>query len=217
MTEPKIAVAVTEDRLSALRTCEAAVDFWELRLDLIGPAWLQVARSVTKPWIACNRSPQEGGQGQSDEPARTKELLSALEAGAAIVDIELRSQMLSEIVPLIKSKAQCLISYHNFSETPPLRVLAEIVRLQLQAGADICKIITTAAWLEDNLTLLRLIKDNPEIRIVAFAMGPEGRLSRILSPLAGAYFTFASLEQGKESASGQIPVEEMREIYRLIK
>jgi 3-dehydroquinate dehydratase type I len=124
---------------------------------------------------------------------------------------------LSEFVPVIKKRAQCLISYHNYGETPSSRILSEIVRRQRLAGADICKIVTTARGLEDNLILLRLIRQHPDLKIVAFAMGPEGRLSRVLSALAGAYFTFASLAAGQESASGQIPVAEMREIYRMIK
>ena len=51
----------------------------------------------------------------------------------------------------------------------------------------------------------------------AFAMGEAGKLSRILSPLCGGYFTYASLETGKEAAPGQISVQEIREIYSCLK
>ena len=166
--------------------------------------------------MACNRSASEGGKGQSDEAARIKTLLKGLEAGAAIVDIEMSSPTLSEVVKAVNKRADCLISYHNYIETPALEVLSEIVKKQRLQGADICKIVTTAHNLEDNLTLLKLIRQNAGIRLVAFGMGDEGKLSRIFSPLAGAYFTFASLETGKESASGQIPAGEMRKIYDLI-
>jgi 3-dehydroquinate dehydratase type I len=217
MTELRIAATLVDDNLDVIKIIEPDIDFWEIRLDLIGAGWYAVAKEIKKPWIACNRSPLEGGKGQTDESTRIKELLKGLEAGAAIVDIELSSPMLSAIVPLIKKRAECLISYHNYVDTPGLSDLSEIVHKQKKAGADICKVVTTARGMEDNLTLLKLIKQNPEVRIVCLAMGAEGRFSRILSPLAGAYFTFASLEAGKESAAGQIPAREMREIYELIR
>ncbi|MEM2960941.1 MAG: type I 3-dehydroquinate dehydratase, partial [Candidatus Bathyarchaeia archaeon] len=50
--------------------------------------------------------------------------------------------------------------------------------------------------------------------LVCFAMGENGLLSRILSPLFGASFTYASLERGLETAPGQITISELREIYR---
>jgi 3-dehydroquinate dehydratase I len=216
MTKPRIAVALTDNKIDALRRIEPLVDFWEVRMDLIGPGWSGLVRELGKPWVACNRSPSEGGKGQSDEAVRTKSLLKGLEAGAAIVDIELSSPNLNAVVQAVNKKAECLISYHNYIETPPLGVLTDIVKRQRMQGADICKIVTTAHSLEDNLTLLKLIRQNAGVRLVAFGMGEQGKLSRILSPLAGAYFTFASLESGKESAAGQIPATEMRMIYNLI-
>jgi 3-dehydroquinate dehydratase len=38
----------------------------------------------------------------------------------------------------------------------------------------------------------------------------------LLSPLFGAFFTFASLEQGSETASGQMSIQEMRTAYELL-
>lgn len=47
-------------------------------------------------------------------------------------------------------------------------------------------------------------------------MGPAGRISRIAGPLFGGYLTFASLEEGQESADGQIPVLETRKILEIL-
>ena len=94
--------------------------------------------------------------------------------------------------------------------------MKEIVRKQLKAGADICKVITSAQRLEDNLTHLKLIREFPQAKIVSFAMGPLGFSSRVLSPLVGGEFTYASIKKGKESASGQITVRELSEIYGMV-
>jgi len=94
--------------------------------------------------------------------------------------------------------------------------MREIVKRQLEAGADVCKIVTTAQRFEDNLTILQLIPEFPKTRIVSLAMGPLGFASRVLCPLVGGDFAYASIEPGKESASGQITVRDLTKIYEII-
>jgi 3-dehydroquinate dehydratase len=54
------------------------------------------------------------------------------------------------------------------------------------------------------------------MKIIAFCMGPLGRISRIVCPLMGGHMTFASLESGQESASGQIPALDMNKILEML-
>ena len=137
--------------------------------------------------------------------------------GAAIVDIELATKNLDKTVALIKKRASCLVSHHDLEGTPPLGRLKELVGQQLEAGADICKVVTTAQKPEDNLTVLRLIGQFPQSRVVAFAMGPLGLASRLLCPLAGSPFGYAAIKKGEESAAGQLTVNELADFYNLIK
>jgi 3-dehydroquinate dehydratase type I len=110
----------------------------------------------------------------------------------------------------------CLVSYHDIKETPSLDRLRQIVINQLAAGAGICKVVTTAQSFADNLAVLQLITNYSSAKIVSFAMGAAGQLSRVLCPLVGGYFTYASIKGGKESADGQITASELREIYRML-
>ncbi|MBW1903280.1 MAG: type I 3-dehydroquinate dehydratase [Deltaproteobacteria bacterium] len=48
-------------------------------------------------------------------------------------------------------------------------------------------------------------------------MGPAGRISRIFTLMMGGYLSFASLEEGQESASGQIPVRKMKKLLEMLK
>jgi 3-dehydroquinate dehydratase len=41
-------------------------------------------------------------------------------------------------------------------------------------------------------------------------------MSRLLSPVFGSFFTFASLERGAETAPGQMTVQELRTAYELL-
>jgi 3-dehydroquinate dehydratase-1 len=214
---PRICAAIVNNDLEAIRSVEPEVDLLEVRMDLIGSGWRELVKRLEKPWIACNRKAKEGGSGPGSESERIKELLSAVDMGASIVDIELSTEGVDTVVREIKGKADCLLSYHNLKETPTIEKMGEIIRQQMAAGADICKVITTARSFEDNLTTLHLIADFPETKVVSFAMGPLGYLSRVLCPLAGGYFTYASIEEGRESAPGQLTVRDLRKIYGMLK
>lgn len=214
---PRICVAIVNRDLEAVAGIEPLADLFEVRIDLIGEGWREVAGRLGKPWIACNRSKGEGGKWRGGESQRIKELLSALELGASIVDIELGTPGLEKVVREIKGRADCLLSYHDLKGTPPLDKMREIIKNQLAAGADICKVVTTACSFKDNLSALQLIADFPQKKVVSFAMGALGQISRVLCPLAGGYFTYASVGEGSESAAGQITVKELREIYGILK
>jgi len=195
---------------------EPLVDLFEVRIDLIGEGWRELAGQLRKPWIACNRSPDEGGGWMGSEAERREELLRALELGAEIIDLELMTGNLEEMVALIRQRAQCLLSFHDLEGTPPLSRMREMVQKQLEAGADICKVVTTARKFEDNLKVLELISEFPQNRVVSFAMGPLGFASRVLSPLVGGDFVYASVEVGREAASGQITVRDLKQIYTMV-
>jgi 3-dehydroquinate dehydratase len=47
-------------------------------------------------------------------------------------------------------------------------------------------------------------------------MGELGKPSRFLSPIFGAFFTIASFERGKETASGQLTIQEMKTAYHAL-
>ena len=216
MKRPRICAVIVSKDLPPIEGIEPFIDLYEVRIDLIGDGWPELVRQLNKPWIACNRLADEGGRWERGEASRIEELLKAVELGAEIIDIELRTKNLAEIVPLIKKRAKCLLSSHELNGTSSLDEMKEIVHQQLKAGADVCKVVTTAHRFEDNLAVLQLIAEFPKSKIVSFAMGPLGYVSRILCPLVGGYFTYASIEEGKESASGQITVRDLRKLYEMV-
>jgi len=215
MSRPRICASIVNLDFDAIKIVEEQVELFEIRIDLIGPKWKDVAASLNKPWVACNRCISEGGRWLGTETERIEELLSALDLGASIVDIELNTINLEETVELIKEKAKCLISFHQPGYIMKLDELEHIVNKQLFAGADICKVVVMAQSFKDNLTVMQLIKESSGKRIVSFAMGSLGFISRVYCPLVGGDFTYASIEHGKEAAPGQITVKELRRIYEL--
>ncbi|MFC1980994.1 type I 3-dehydroquinate dehydratase [Chloroflexota bacterium] len=216
MNKPRICTVIVNDDLEAIKAVEPITDLFEVRIDLIGHGWRELIGQLKKPWIACNRIAGEGGSWHGSEAERMAELLRAVELGADVIDLELGTESLAEIVKRIDKRAKLLLSYHDFKGTPPLDNMRGIVERQLQAGADICKIVTTAQSFEDNLAVLQLISDYPKTRVVSFAMGPSGFTSRVFCPLVGGDFTYASIEKGKESAPGQVTAKELTKIYGML-
>jgi len=216
MDEPRICTVITCGDTDAIRRAEPLSELFELRMDLVGDGWHKLVPHLHKPWIATMRDIPHRGKFAGSEAERVNELMRAVELGAAIVDIELDCPSLIETVKRIKSSARCLISYHNWDETPPPEQLSIIVKQQLAAGADICKVVTMAGNINNSLAVLELPGRFPGIDIISFSMGPAGTLSRVLSPLAGGYLTYASLDDSAGSAPGQISVELLRGIYRTI-
>ncbi len=212
---PRICVPIVSAS-QVIDSVEPLADFFEVRIDLIGKGWRRIAVNLKKPWIACNRRLEEGGRWSGNEAKRIKELIDALDIGAYFIDIELGTPAIEQITKEVKGRAEIIVSYHNLEETPPLDRLRQIIINQLAAGADICKVVTTARSLKDNIEVLKLINVFPEVKIISFAMGPAGQISRIICPLAGGYLTWASSEEGRESAAGQLSVRELRELYRMM-
>lgn len=218
MSRPKICAAIVENNFELVSEVDKFVDLFELRIDLVGDGWQEWVGRLRRPWIACNRLGEEGGKWEGDEAGRIDKLFEAVKLGARIVDLELQTPDLSQIVSEIKKRQTlCLLSVHNLRETPEPEDLKNIIRQELAAGADICKLVTTARRFEDNLTLMKIFNEFKDVRLVAFAMGPLGLASRVLSPMIGGYFTYASIAKGKESASGQLTANYLRSLYESIK
>ena len=110
-----------------------------------------------------------------------------------------------------------IISHHNYSSMPLPHSLSKILKAEIEAGAEVCKIIGTARNHQDNFIPLKLLSEASDtINIIAFCMGKYGIASRVLAPIFGATFTYASISHGNESASGQLTVRAMKRIYKLL-
>ncbi len=216
MHNARICAVITDKDAAGAHAVESIADLFEIRIDLVGKGWEKMPGKLHKPWIAANRDDAHGGKWRGSEEERIAELFKAIELGADIVDVETDMAGIEDIVPRIKEKARCMISFHDWEGTPPFDYLEGIVQQQLNLHADLCKVISTARSLDDNITMLKLVKKFPWANIIAFAMGAEGLLSRIMCPLAGGYLTYAAVKEGSGSAPGQITVEMMHSIYRMI-
>jgi 3-dehydroquinate dehydratase type I len=202
----------------------ASADMVELRLDRIfRPSLPALMNARQGSLLVTNRRKEEGGFFKGSERDRMNLLAEAVNLGADYVDVEASTgkRWIGRLKAQIEGKGavtRMIISYHDFQRTPSWDGLVRRLEACRAYGAHAVKIVTFANSAEDNLRVLQLI---PRSRaegqsIIAFCMGPHGRISRLLAPLLGSLITYASLRRGAESALGQWTVTEMRKIMDLL-
>ena len=199
-------------------------DILELRIDQINNLNLEELMTGKQCKIlVTNRWRDEGGGFSGTERERVELLKEAVALGADYVDVEVRTEeaLIEELSANIgnhHARTKWIISHHDFSGTPSVRALRRRLDECRSTGADIIKIVTYANTMEDNLRVLGLIPyaRRKGLEIIAFCMGEMGRISRVMAAPLGSYFSYASLEKGAESAPGQLTVEEMKGISRIL-
>ncbi len=211
-----ITATTMRNALLDISKAEKLADIIELRIDYIKDLDLKKLLSKPKkPVIVTCRKRAEAGRFKGTEMERLSLLKQAILLNADYVDIEL-SVGRKTIKQLIKNKrkTKIIISTHNFRCTD--KNLAKALDKSIKLNADIVKIAAKANYIYDNIKMFELIKiaKNKNKPIIALCMGEKGRLSRILAPMFGSYLTFASLSKGKESASGQITVKQLKKIWQ---
>ena len=152
---------------------------------------------------------------ESDNPSLSfNRLCAAIEAGAEYIDTELEYP--DDLQLQLRNRARSagtklIVSWHNFSATPPLKQLLEVYRSCAEKGADVVKIVTTANSLIDATRTMRLYRSVarlPRKRIhrpplAAFSMGSAGKFTRYLSLKLGSPLSYTYPDGAKATAPGQ--------------
>ncbi len=199
---------------------KAQADLIEVRLDCFESLrrFSDLSASTKIPLIATNKLQNEKGFFVGTEAERQLTLFDAAKNGFQYIDIDFSNSKRAELVTQIKALgAKPIVSYHKFEGILTVSTMEKILDEQIASGASICKIVLTANQIEDNLPVLSFVSfASTKAKLVCFCMGENGKTSRLLSPAFGAFFTFASLEKGVETASGQMSISEMRAAYSLL-
>lgn len=183
------------------------------------------------PLIFTFRKYSEGGFKEITDEKRFDIIKKLLTSHPNYLDIEMNTEtsVLKKIILIsLEYEVGLIFSYHDFNATPNYQMgqgIIENFRKKLKNSMNfnlemiknhIFKLIFTAQSIEDNTIALELCKHFSKQNqwIISFCMGNLGTLSRVLCPHSGAYFTYASMEQG--TAPGQINIELMKKLYALI-
>lgn len=178
---------------------------------------MQAVKKCKLPVIVTCRDISEGGIHEIDFSTRLSILKSAVEANADFVDVEFKQfkhpDMHSVLKAVLeKSETKLILSCHDFDGPfENLTILYESILAVFPEA--IPKLVYKARHINDCFPVFDLLTeaDRP---VIAFCMGENGLISRILAKKFGSVLTFASLEDGAQTAPGQLSVKTMKEVYR---
>jgi 3-dehydroquinate dehydratase-1 len=193
-------------------------DYAELRLDFLKPFQVPDVLESTKKQLSrcvCTLRPTtEGGKFQGTEKERISIFKLIAEYHPFLLDVEYNTLRKNKSLHnyIKKTKTDVLVSWHDFKKTPSIPVLKNMLK-QMQKFSKNIKIVTNAKVHDDSSKILSLYNNSAKTNLIAFAMGDEGRMSRILCLYLGAPFTYLSL--GKPVAPGQFSLDEIKRIIRV--
>ena len=188
---------------------ENGIGLVELRLDYL-QGEVQVKRLLRDrpcPVIMTCRRKSDGGRWEHSEEARLTLLRTAIVEGADYVDLE------DDVAAGVRryGVTKRIISHHDFQKTP-----ADLTLLHKRLAsmdADVIKIAAMANHPTDNLRMLQMVHAS-RLPTVGICMGDIGAPTRILGGRCGAPFTYATFNDDRVLAPGQIGWRQMREMYR---
>jgi len=223
---PRVCVAVIgADANQMVEKAEALArdnSFLELRLDYLAKPGLALPRIKrfteshhSTVVIATCRRASSGGKFKGSIASQLDILGKASAAGCQLVDVELQtaSKCKPEQLQKLRGRAALILSFHDFRAT---KKLDETLEKMLAYPADFYKIVGTATTLSDNVAMIKfLARQGDRHSLVSMCMGEQGIISRVLGVRAGSVFTFGAASAGEATAPGQVPAQELRNVYRI--
>jgi 3-dehydroquinate dehydratase / shikimate dehydrogenase len=155
--------------------------------------------------IACRRE-RDGGNYTGSEEQRIRLLRTAVAEGVEYIDLE---DDIAASFPRYGNTKR-IVSRHDFRKTPD--ELSAIHKQLADMDADIVKIATMANRPQDNVRMIRLVRQST-IPTIGVCMGDIGIPTRILAGKFGAPFTYATFHAERVLAPGQLSYQQMTELY----
>ena len=212
-------------RREAARAAELA-DLIELRLDCLdhsqGAQRLSNIKAlfpdIHLPVIVTYRPAEQGGQ--RDLSAKLRLLFWLFNRPTAdFFDVEFDITTAPSVFDSDKHLdwGRVIASYHNFRGVPA--DLVTIYERMSKTPARILKFAVQANDATDCLPVFDLLERGLKggHEMIAIAMGLPGLATRILGPSRGAFLTYASPDNDRATAPGQISARELRDLYRIEK
>lgn len=208
-----VSEASLDEAVQAVRAAQqGGADMVEVRFDRMAklPEDLTPLKDAAPVRIATLRAKGHGGEWEGEDGAKLRFLRRAVRAGFEVVDLEDDS-------PLLRGKdrelrgADHIISHHDLVSTPSPAAIVEIM-LRNAARGGLPKgafAVNTVTDLHHLVRAGRLLSFTGH-RFALLGMGELGRVTRLRYQRMGSYYTYASLEAGKEAAPGQYDLATMK-------
>jgi 3-dehydroquinate dehydratase/shikimate dehydrogenase len=178
--------------------------------------------SLNLPIIVTCRSKREGGAIKYPDPLRVEVLAESLKDGVDFIDFEyedffcIENQEKIRVALSKSSKARLILSIHNF-ETKFNSIGKLYRRILTVYPAAIPKLVYRShhsmKQVNDCFDALDLLYRSSDERI-GLCMGESGLITRIIAKKLGCFATFASIDEARSTAPGQVTVQQFKTVYR---
>ncbi|MBS4162846.1 3-phosphoshikimate 1-carboxyvinyltransferase [Candidatus Protochlamydia amoebophila] len=201
-----------------IQQLSSQVDLIEIRLDKllkIDFSELNLLKEIAHcPLIWTLRKKSQGGNflGNIQKQFLIFKELARRQPDFVDIEADIPLEWLQELQN-ISPQTQWIISWHEVKETPHLKTCLD----QLYAlPGNYYKLACYTHSVIDSLKLLEMAQQENKHsrRLCTIGLGMKGQCTRILAPVTGQPFTFASLKEGLESAPGQISFQTLFQTYR---
>jgi len=200
---------------------ELRTDYLEnLSVELVRRLILEVRNAAGRPVpiIVTCRDEKQGGALPYPQRLRVDVLAGAIKAGADFIDFEYENFLSIEAQEKIRlalsqsSKGRLILSAHNFAAK--FADIRKLYRDSLAVSpAAIPKLVYTANHINDCFEAFDLLHQTSGERII-FCMGQAGLISRIIAKKLDSFVTFASIDEQSATASGQLTIQQLKQLYR---
>jgi len=213
MMNPKIALVIT-DRETNAQIKKVGADLLELRVDLFRQMdidaikkQIKLRRSLNIPLLLTVRNQKAEGAVKNWPDARKKAIIEEVLPLVDMVDIELSSPLLKEVLAQARRlKKKTIVSKHDFEHTPSN--LDNIFKKGLSTRADIIKVAVKANSFEDVFRMIEFTRQHRKHPLITLSVGPMGTVSRLVLPAAGSMYAYTFLH--KPTAPGQIDAKTLK-------
>ena len=197
----------------------------ELRMDYLAglnvdktKELVNCARKTKLPIIVTCRDKTQGGAGDWPLSLRAEILIEALNYGVEFIDCEFEnfSKIQEKLKPSLKQnpKARIILSAHNFDGPWQQGKLVQLYDdIKAACPGAIPKLVYAAKHINDCFEVFDLLH-NKKGGVIAFCMGTDGFISRMLAKKFNSFLSFASVSDDSSTAPGQITVKQLKGLYR---
>ncbi len=198
--------------IAKIKRAEPLADLIEVRFDCLDNHQInflirEIERgNFTRPLLATFRSSDQGGNNSATLADRIAFWENSQIARFESVDVE------EDVFDAVAEQQKRIVSFHDFDKVP--EDLANVFERLSSLNADVVKIATRADDITDSIPVWKFLEQTDK-KIVSVAMGEAGKWTRILGLAHGVFLTYASLDEGDETADGQITAKDMIEAYRV--
>lgn len=239
MNKGKICVSVCAETagelIEQIKRAKDLADVIEIRFDYLKNIehliWGQIKcfRQQFKGNLLATFRPKNKGQGGQKELSLEERNnfwnYSAVDESVDWIDFEYDFRLDNQKKYFRSTVKKIIWSFHAFNIVPNennlTSIFSELSELTINKysgkGFDVLKLAVATKDITDSISIWKLLKKAKldHRQIIPIAMGESGKWTRILGLAHGALMTYAALDDGKETAPGQISARDLIEVYRV--